>query len=297
MKVAFLGLGIMGGPMAANLAKGGHQVTAWNRTPGKTIEGARGAATPAEAATGAEVVWICVSDTKAVEQVLFGPHGVASVLKPGMIVVDSSTISPAASRSLAGRIREKGVEFVDAPVTGSKAGAETGKLVFIVGGSAKTVASLQPLFSVMGKQVIHVGENGMGESLKICLNLMSAMILEGLAESYALMRKQGIPSEKMLELIQAAAIRSSFMEGKASQILSHDFTANFPLRLMHKDIQLMLEAAGENGVKLPALERVEEVYQMALRDNLGDLDFVATVSVLEKMAGLPVEGVAAKSRG
>lgn len=297
MKVAFLGLGIMGGPMAANLAKAGHEVTVWNRTPGKIIEGARIAATPAEAAKGAEVVWICVSDTNAVEQVLFGPHGVASILEPGMIVADSSTILPTASRGFAERIREKGVEFVDAPVTGSKVGAEAGKLVFMVGGATKAVESLQPLFRVMGKQVIHVGEVGMGESLKICVNLISAMIFEGVAESFALMRKLGVPVEKMLELLQASAVRSVLIDNKTPQIVKRDFTPNFPLRLMHKDIQLMLEAAAENGAKLPALEKVQEVYQMAMRDNLGDLDYAATVAVLEKMAGLDLGVMEAKSRG
>ncbi len=133
MKVAFLGLGIMGRPMAENLAKKGHEVTVWNRTP-KDVPGTRIAKTPAEAAAGAEVVWICVSDTNAVEQVLFGQNGIDSALKPGMIVADSSTISPTVSKDFAQRVRGKGADFVDAPITGSKIGAEQGTLIFIVGG-------------------------------------------------------------------------------------------------------------------------------------------------------------------
>src|SRR5436189_2144817 len=134
MRVAFLGLGIMGRPMAANLVKAAHELSVWNRTPGKDVEGARSAASPAEAATGAEVIWMCVSDTKAVESVLFGPQGVEQSLTQGMVLVDSSTISPSATRKFAERMRPKGVDYVDAPMTGSKAAAESGTVIFMVGG-------------------------------------------------------------------------------------------------------------------------------------------------------------------
>src|SRR5277367_4164007 len=152
MRVAFLGLGIMGRPMAANLAKAGHDVTVWNRTP-KDVEGARTAATPAEAAQGAEVVWMCVSDTKAVEAVLFGPQGVHESLASGMTIVDSSTIAPSATVKFAQRVRGQGVHYVDAPVTGSKIAAEGGTLIFIVGGEEAAIDSLKPLFAAMGKKI------------------------------------------------------------------------------------------------------------------------------------------------
>src|SRR5947208_6320216 len=139
MRVAFLGLGIMGRPMATNLVKAGHEVTVWNRTPGKIVEGARAASTPAEAAQGAEVVWMCVSDTKAVESVLFGADGVENTLSSGAVVVDSSTISPSATRQFAERLATKGADYVDAPMTGSKTGAESGTLIFIVGGKEETL--------------------------------------------------------------------------------------------------------------------------------------------------------------
>src|SRR5215469_12559171 len=143
MQIAFLGLGIMGGPMARNLAKAGHQVTGWNRTLGKDIPGVKIAATPREAASNAEVVWLCVSDTNAVEQVLFGKNGVHDALRPGMIIVDSSTISPSASQRFAAKAQTKGARFVDAPITGSKVGAENGQLIFMVGGEEGTVTHLQ----------------------------------------------------------------------------------------------------------------------------------------------------------
>ncbi len=145
MRVAFLGMGIMGRPMAANLVKAGHEVTVWNRTPGKDVEGAKSAPTPAEAAQGAEVVWMCVSDTPAVESILFGPHGVESSLAEGMTIVDSSTIAPSATRAFAERVRPRGVQYVDAPVTGSKVGAEAGTLIFIVGGDEARAGAHQAI--------------------------------------------------------------------------------------------------------------------------------------------------------
>src|SRR5271170_8237322 len=149
MRVAFLGLGIMGRAMASNLAKAGYEVAVWNRTAGKEVEGARSAASPADAATGAEVVWMCVSDTKAVEGVLFGPGGVEQALTAGMIIADSSTISPSATRRFAERVKVRGVDYVDAPMTGSKVDAEAGKLIFMAGGEDAVLARLQPLFQAM----------------------------------------------------------------------------------------------------------------------------------------------------
>ena len=286
MRVAFLGLGIMGGAMARNLAKAGHEVTVWNRTPGKTVDGARGASTPAEAANGVEVVWMCVSDTAAVEQVLFGEGGVESVLSDGMIIADSSTISPNATRRFAERVRAKGVGYVDAPVTGSKVGAEAGQLVFIVGGEQQTVTKLQPLFSAMGKANVRMGDTGKGQSAKLAMNLMIAMTFEGFAEGLTLAKKLGVKPEDLIGLIGQTMVRSGVIDYKAPFVLNHDFSPNFPLRLMHKDIHLMLEAAKDARVKLPGIATVDEVYEIASEEGHDDLDYAATLGLLEKWAGL-----------
>jgi len=280
MKVAYLGMGIMGRPMAINLIKAGHEVTVWNRTP-KSVDGARTAATPAEAARDAEVVWMCVADTKAVENVLFGPAGVEASMRPGMTVVDSSTISPRASREFAARVRAKGAEFVDAPVTGSKIGAESGQLVFIVGGAEKTVKSLEPLFMAMGRKVIHMGENGAGESAKIGMNLMSAAIFEGFAEALSLTGKLGVPAEKMVELVESSMVRSGVTDYKASFVLKQDWSPNFPLRLMLKDVHLMLEAGRQEKIELPALQAIEKVYQKAMEAGHANVDFAVTVETVK----------------
>jgi 3-hydroxyisobutyrate dehydrogenase-like beta-hydroxyacid dehydrogenase len=290
MRVAFLGLGIMGQRMAANLVKAGHEVAAWNRSAGKQVEGARLAASPADAARGAEVVWMCVADTEAVEQVLFGPAGVESVLSQGMIVVDSSTISPRATVRFAERVRACGAEYVDAPVTGSKVAAESGQLVFIVGARPDLIECLQPLFNAMGKAVLRMGETGKGQAAKICMNLMIALMYEGFAEALTLAAKLGLKPETLMELVQSSMVRSGVTDYKAPFVLKRDFTPNFPLRLMHKDIHLMLEAAREARVKLPALETVDEVYEVASEEGQGELDYAATLMLLEKWAGVEVKG-------
>jgi len=293
MRVAFLGLGIMGRPMAANLVKAGHEVSTWNRSSGKEVEGARAAASPGEAARGAEVVWLCVSDTEAVEQVLFGPEGAENALEPGAVVVDSSTISPSATLRFAERIRSKGGDYVDAPMTGSKIGAESGQLIFIVGGADETLERLKPLFAAMGKLMVRVGETGKGQSAKLAMNLIIALTYEGFAEALTLATKLGVNMEKLLQLINASMVRSGVVEYKAPFVMKRDFTPNFPLRLMHKDINLMLEAAREMRIKLPALETVEEIYEIATDEGQADLDYAATLSLLEKWAGVEVKGTSA----
>ncbi len=293
MRVAFLGLGIMGQAMATNLVKAGHEVTLWNRSAGKQVEGARAAASPAEAALGAEVVWMAVSDTAAVENVLFGPDGVESSLTEGMIVVDSSTISPSATRKFAERVAHKGAQYVDSPMTGSKVAAESGTLLFIVGGEEQTIERLKPLYAAMGKKIFRMGEVGKGQSAKLVMNLQIALIYEGFAEALTLAAKLGVEAEKLIPLVNASMVKSGVVEYKAPFVLGRDFSANFPLRLMRKDIRLALDAAKEVRVKLPALETVEEVYEMAIEDGHADLDYAATLLLLEKWAGVEVKGQAA----
>jgi len=293
MRVAFLGLGIMGRPMAGNLVKAGHQVTVWNRSSGKDVEGAATAASPAEAARDAEVAWLCVSDTKAVEGLVFGAQGVQDALQEGQIIVDSSTISPSATRQFAERVRSRGVQWVDAPMTGSKAGAESGTLIFIVGGEESAIEKLKPLFAATGKKFFRMGETGKGQAAKLAMNLQIALIYEGFAEALTLATKLGVDAETLLPLIEASMVRSGVVEYKAPFVLKRDFSPNFPLRLMRKDIRLALEAAKEARVKLPGLETVEEIYDMATEDGNENLDYAATLTLLEKWAGVEVKGASA----
>jgi 3-hydroxyisobutyrate dehydrogenase-like beta-hydroxyacid dehydrogenase len=293
MRVAFLGLGIMGHAMATNLVKAGHQVATWNRTPGKSVDGARAADSPADAAQGAEVVWLCVSDTAAVESVLFGEKGVEQALTEGMTISDSSTISPSATREFAERVAGKGAQYVDSPMTGSKTGAQAGTLLFIVGGDEEVIEKLKPLYAAMGKKIFRMGETGKGQSAKIVMNLQIALIYEGFAEALALAAKLGVDAENLMHLINASMVKSGVVEYKAPFVLRRDFSPNFPLRLMRKDIRLALDAAKEARVKLPGLETVEEVYDVAVEEGHADLDYAATLLLLEKWAGVEVKGEAA----
>ena len=295
MRVAFLGLGIMGRPMALNLVKAGHEVSVWNRTP-KEVEGARLAGSPADAATGAEVVWVCVSDTQAVESVLFGTQGAAETVSDGAIIVDSSTISPMATRKFAERVRGRGVSYIDAPMTGSKTGAESGTLIFIIGGEEAAIDRIKPLLAAMGKKIFRMGETGKGQAAKLAMNLQIAMIYEGFAEALTLAAKLGLDAETLIPLVQASMVNSGVVDYKAPFVLNRDFSANFPLRLMHKDIRLTLEAAKEARVKLPGLETVEEIYDLAAEDGNADLDYAATLTLLEKWAGVKVKAAVASGQ-
>ena len=213
-----------------------------------------------------------------------------SSLAEGMIIADSSTISPSATTKFAERVAAKSVAWVDAPMTGSKIGARDGTLVFIVGGDEATVERLKPLFAAMGKKIFRMGETGKGQATKLAMNLQIAMIFEGFAEALTLATKLGVEPKQLLSLIEATMVRSGVVDYKGPFILERDFTPNFPLRLMHKDIRLTLEAAKEARVKLPGLETVEEIYEMATEDGHQDLDYAATLTLLEKWAGVQVKG-------
>jgi 3-hydroxyisobutyrate dehydrogenase-like beta-hydroxyacid dehydrogenase len=233
---------------------------------------------------------MCVSDTKAVESVLFGERGAEAALAQGMIIADSSTISPSATLRFAERVKARGVDYVDAPMTGSKIAAAGGSLIFMIGGDEAVIERLKPLFDAMGKQVFRMGETGKGQATKLVMNLQIAMIFEGFAEALTLATKLGVDVEKLIPLIQASMVRSGVVDYKAPFLLKRDFSPNFPLRLMLKDIHLALEAAREKRVRLPGLEAVEEVYDVAAEEGQRDLDYAATLTLLEKWAGVEVKG-------
>ena len=213
------------------------------------------------------------------------PGGAEQSLAAGMIIADSSTISPSATLRFAERVKARGVDYVDAPMTGSKIAAEAGSLIFMVGGDEAVLARLQPLFQAMGKQVFHMGETSKGQATKLVMNLQIALIYEGFAEALTLAAKLGVDVEKMLPLIQASMVRSGVVDYKAPFILKRDFSPNFPLRLMLKDIRLALDAAKESRVRLPGLEAVEEVYDVAAEEGQAGSGLRGDPHVAGKMGG------------
>jgi 3-hydroxyisobutyrate dehydrogenase len=284
--VGLIGLGLMGRPMAANLLKKGFEVTVWNRTASRAqplmAQGARLAATPRAAAAAADILITIVSDPPAVEQVLWGEEGVLGGLQRGNVLVDSSTVSPDLARRAAAACAERGVEFLDAPVTGGTWGAEKGELVMMVGGTAETLARVEPVFAAVAKRWFHVGAHGAGQTVKLAMNLLLALEVDALAEALALAGAGGVAGERVVEVMQSSMGRAPVLDVKAPMLLEHNYAPSFPLRLMHKDLRLALELAGQLGVRLPAGEAVRDVYGSVLDAAKEDVDYAAIGRFWEK---------------
>lgn len=290
--VGFIGLGIMGEPMALNLVKAGYRVTVYNRTHKKTQSleqaGAGVASTPSEAAQDGDYVVSIVSDSQASEEVIVGKEGVLQTVKPGAIVIDSATISPVVSRRLACATAGKKASFLDAPVTGSKHGAEKGELTFMIGGDRETFERALPLLKVLGKKHIYCGTNGAGLSAKLAQNAIQSTMVEVFCEGFVLAVKSGVRPEVMMEIVQNSLARAALTDFKAPFIFKGDFTPYFPLKWMHKDVTLAMEAAFAQGVPMPVTASVKEVYASARAQGKGDLDYAAVVTFLEELAGVKV---------
>ncbi|MBZ5669873.1 MAG: NAD(P)-dependent oxidoreductase [Acidobacteriia bacterium] len=290
--IGFIGLGIMGQPMALNLIKAGHQLAVYNRTAAKAAAlqaaGARVVSSPADAARDANVVMMIVSDSAAVEEVVAGKGGILESLRAGALVIDSSTISPTVSRKMACLVAGKGASWLDAPVTGSKHGAEKGELTFMMGGDRAAFDRALPILQVLGKKHIYCGSHGLGLSAKLAQNTIQATLLEVFCEGFVLATKAGVRPETMLEIIQSSLARAALTDFKAPFIFKGDFTPYFPLKLMHKDLELAAEAGYAQGVPMPALAAVKEVYMAAKAQGKGDLDYAAIVTFLEELAGVKV---------
>lgn len=290
--LGFIGLGIMGQPMALNLVKAGYPVTVYNRTPGKAEElgraGAKIAVSAADAAREAEVVVIIVSDTAAVEEVTLGKGGILETVEPGAVVIDSSTINPTVSRKLACHAAGKGASWLDAPVTGSKHGAEKGELTFMIGGDREALNRAMPVLKVLGKKHIYCGAHGLGLAAKLAQNAIQATMVEVFCEGFVMAAKAGVDPQTMMQIIQGSMARASLTDFKAPFIFQGDFTPHFPLKLMHKDLELAMENAYAQGVLMPTTAAAKEVYGAAKAQGKGDMDYGAVVTFLEELAGVKV---------
>jgi 3-hydroxyisobutyrate dehydrogenase-like beta-hydroxyacid dehydrogenase len=290
--VGFIGLGLMGEPMALNLVKAGFAVTAFNRTRNKagSLEraGARIAVSPADAAAGAELVIIIVSDTAAVEEVVLGRNGVFESVRPQTIVIDSSTISPTASRRFACHAAGKQASWLDAPVTGSKHGAAKGELTFMIGGEREVMERALPVLQVLGKKHVYCGAHGTGLSAKLAQNVIQASMVEVFSEAFVMASKAGVKPEALFEVIQSSLARSSLIDFKAPFIFKGDFAPYFSLKLMHKDLELAIENAYTQNVPMPAASIVKEMYGAAKAKGKGEMDYAAVVTLFEEIAGVQV---------
>ncbi len=284
--VGLIGLGLMGRPMGANLLKAGFPLVVWNRTRARAEalaqQGARVAATPREAAAACDVLLTMVSDPPALESVLWGADGTLAGLCRGSAYVDSSTVSPALARRIAGACAERGVEFLDAPVTGGTWGAEKGELVFMVGGNAETLKRVEPVLSAMGKKWFHLGAYGAGQTVKLAMNMILALQVDALAEALALVTSAGVPGERLIEVLQSSMARAQVLDVKAPMMLAGKYAPSFPLRLMHKDLGLALDLANQTGVPLPATAAAREIYNAVKGTATEDVDYAAVARFWEK---------------
>jgi 3-hydroxyisobutyrate dehydrogenase len=289
--VGFVGLGIMGSRMAACLARAGHPVAVYNRTAAKAEawvaeHGGRIAASPRDAADGAAAVITMVVDGEQVEQVLLGEDGAVAGAAPGTLFVDCSTIAPADVRRIGLALHERGMAFVDAPVSGSSPRAETGTLTIMAGGSEEHFARARPYFDAMGETILHVGPLGHGQTVKVISNAVSATNAATLAQALVVGKASGVDLEALVEVLGASSSASTMVTLKAKPMLAHDYTPLFRLEHMLKDVGICLDESAAAGAPFPSAALARELYLAAMGRGLADEDFAAVLEAVEGLAGV-----------
>lgn len=292
-KIGFIGLGTMGLPMAGHLLNNDYEVIVYNRTRNKADslekQGAIIASSPEEVAKKSEIVFTMLTADQAVEEVILGEEGVIKGAHAGLIVVDSSTISPNTSKKLADNLLSEGVEMLDAPVTGSEPQAIEGILTFMVGGKKEIYEKCEPLFYVMGKQAYYMGENGSGSYTKLANNTMGAINLLSFSEAITMAVKSGVDPELFIKVVSGGGARSGMMDNKGPKVLNRDFSPHFMTDLIYKDLGLAADVAKELELPTPVLSLVKEMFQMARAKGYGAEDMSAVIKCYEELAGIEVK--------
>jgi 3-hydroxyisobutyrate dehydrogenase len=290
-RVGFLGLGTMGAAMAANLARAGFAVTAWNRSPGRAPEldalGVSRSATPADVARSVDVLVICVSDTPDVEAVLFGPDGVASGARAGQLVIDCSTIAPSATRDFAARLAALGMGLVDAPVSGGSEGAQKATLTIFCGGEAEAVERARPILAAMGKTITHVGPSGSGQAVKAVNQVILAGTYIGVAEGIVLAMKAGLDVGQVVDALGGGAAQSWVLANRSARMIANDYPLGFKVELHRKDLAIALDLAREMGAELPVTELAADFETDLVADGHAADDMSALARVIRRRSGLP----------
>lgn len=296
VQVAFIGLGIMGEPMAANLVAAGHEVIVANRSREPVerlvVAGARSATTFAEAAEAAEIVITMLPDSPQVADVVAGAGGVLDGARPGTLLVDMSSIAPATARQLADAAAERGCAMLDAPVSGGDAGARAGTLSIMVGGAEADVERARPLLESLGSTVVHVGPNGAGQVVKACNQVVVALTIEAVSEALVLGSKAGVAPALVLDVLSGGLAGNRVMEVRRANFLDHDFEPGFRAALHQKDLGIALDTAREQGVALPVTAVVAELMRALIADGGADRDHTALLTVLERLANHEIGGPA-----
>ncbi|GIO40210.1 tartronate semialdehyde reductase [Paenibacillus antibioticophila] len=288
-KIGFIGLGTMGAPMAANLLKQPFEVIVYNRTASKceplVALGASAAATPREAASQADTIITMVSDDSSIAAVYEGEEGLLAGLRQGATVIDCSTVSPALVRETASKVETLGGAFLDAPVTGSSPAAIDGTLVFMVGGRSDVLQGQMDIFACLGKKVLHMGDNGTGAVAKLAHNTIVGINNLALAEGFSIAAKSGLPAERFLELVQLGSAGSKAAELKGRKIIEHDFTNQFSLALMLKDLKLASSLTDGASIPSPMLNLAKSLFQAGQTQGYGEEDLSSVVKIYEDWIG------------
>jgi 2-hydroxy-3-oxopropionate reductase len=288
MKLGFIGLGVMGRPMALHLMKHGHDMGVYARREASAaplIEaGARFYATPRELAAGADVIFTMVTTSSDVEAVALGADGIAAGARPGTVLVDMETIAPAVARSVAAKLAERGIDMLDAPVSGGPAGAQSATLSIMVGGKSDVFEKIRPLFECLGKTIVHVGDSGAGQTTKACNQLALLVSAQGAAEALALARASGIDPAKVRDVMMGGVAASRVLEIFGTRMVSRDFAAGIETRLYHKDLDIVLELAHGLGQALPAVAVVMQHINAMMGRGDGPSDLSALIKVIEAMS-------------
>jgi 3-hydroxyisobutyrate dehydrogenase-like beta-hydroxyacid dehydrogenase len=289
-RIGFLGLGIMGSRMAANIARAGFPLTVWTHTPGKAADWAAGhsatvLATPAEVAAASDIVVSMVVDGEQVASVMLGSDGVIEAARPGLLAVDMSTIAPPETRAIGAALAERGVAMLDAPVTGSSPRAEAGTLTIMAGGDRADYERALPLLQTMGELIMHVGELGQGEMLKLINNSLGAANAAALAEALVLARATGVDLDALEAIVAAGSGASAQLTLKAAAMRSHDYTTLFKTAHMLKDVRLCLEEAQAAGVPFPAAAHARGLLSATMGRGHADEDYAAMIEAVEGLAG------------
>jgi 2-hydroxy-3-oxopropionate reductase len=289
-RIGFIGLGIMGKPMARNLMKAGHELVVHNRSRGAVEELAREGATPArsskEAAEKSDLVITMLPDSPDVELVVFGPDGVLEGIRPGMLFVDMSTIAPATARKVHEAMKEGGVDALDGPVSGGEIGAREGTLSIMVGGEEKAFQRALPLFQVMGGNIVLVGGPGAGQVAKACNQIIVALTIQAVAEALTLARKSGVDAATVRKALLGGFAQSRILDVHGKRIIERAFEPGFRIRLHRKDLAIALQTGREEGVALLATAQAAELMGALLAQGRGDLDHSALAILVEELGGV-----------
>lgn len=288
-RIGFIGLGIMGRPMATRLLGAGYDVTVWNRTPSKAeplvASGARLGSSPKDVAARSEITITMVADTPDVRQVILGPEGVIEGVRPGAVVVDMSTISPAATREMAEALAARGASMLDAPVSGGEKGAVEGTLSIMVGGKREVFERVLPIFQRLGQNIVYMGDHGAGQVTKACNQLVLSLTILGVAEALALARKAGVDPARVRAALLGGFAQSRVLELHGQRMLEEHYEPGFRTRLYHKDMGIVLQTGRALGMPLLGASLAAQLYQVAMSRGLGELDYSILGKVVAELGG------------